>query len=189
MLDHFNLLAPIYDRVIQPKPPDRLTQLLKLEPGCDLLDVGGGTGRITQYFVGSCRQVILVDTSLKMLQKSQEKKGLIQINGASEVLPFPDESFGRILMVDALHHVFNQIQTAQELWRVLKPGGLIVIEEPDINTFGVMLIALAEKITLMRSHFLSAGEIEDLFTALSQEVQVVKEDHFVWVCVKKPVIE
>ena len=58
-------------------------------------------------------------------------------------------------MVDALHHVIHQGQTAREMYRVLKPGGRIVIEEPDIRKFGVKLIAVAEKLLLMRSHFLS----------------------------------
>ena len=58
-------------------------------------------------------------------------------------------------MVDALHHVINHGQTAREMYRVLKPGGRIVIEEPDIRSFYVKLIAVAEKLLLMRSHFLS----------------------------------
>jgi len=186
MLDHFNLLAPIYDKVIQPKYPERLSSILNLQADPCLLDVGGGTGRITQYFVESCSQVVLADTSYKMLQKSQEKNGLIQINGASESLPFPGDYFDRVLMVDALHHVFDQSRTARELWRVVKPGGMIVVEEPDIQKFSVKLVALAEKITMMRSHFLTAGEIKGLFSPHIQNIQILKEDHFIWVCIKKP---
>jgi demethylmenaquinone methyltransferase/2-methoxy-6-polyprenyl-1,4-benzoquinol methylase len=47
--------------------------------------------------------------------------------------------------------------------RVLEPEGRSVIEEPDIRTFGVKLVALAEKILLMRSHFLSPIQIASLF--------------------------
>jgi demethylmenaquinone methyltransferase/2-methoxy-6-polyprenyl-1,4-benzoquinol methylase len=186
MRDHFDLLAPIYDKVIQPKPPDRLAQILDLDSSTQLLDVGGGTGRITQYFTNNSRQVILLDSSLQMLQKSQSKVGLDQINGASEVLPFPNHQFDRILMVDALHHVYDQQRTAQELWRVLKPGGKIVIEEPNIARFAVKLIAIAEKLAFMRSHFLSGEEIGDLFRTSSSQVQYHQEDHFIWVEVLKP---
>jgi ubiquinone/menaquinone biosynthesis C-methylase UbiE len=88
-------------------------------------------------------------------------------------------------MVDALHHVFDQSKTAQELWRVLKPGGKIVIEEPDIDKTAVKLIALAEKITFMRSHFLSDVQIQDLFNPLTKRTTIYNEDHYVWVIVIK----
>jgi ubiquinone/menaquinone biosynthesis C-methylase UbiE len=185
MFDHFGLLAPIYDRVIQPNPPVRLTQLLDLQPGLSVLDVGGGTGRVSQFFIDQVGQVIVADLSLKMLLKSLTKPGLVPINSHSENLPFPDESFDRIVMVDALHHVCDQKRTAQELWRVVKPGGKIVIEEPNINLGAVKLVALAEKIALMRSHFLTGEQIQGLFNSLSSGSKLVFEDHFVWFAVEK----
>ena len=65
MFDHFNLLAPIYENVIQPKPPERLSELLNLSPELNLLDIGGGTGRISQFFADSVKQVVVADTSFK----------------------------------------------------------------------------------------------------------------------------
>ena len=84
-------------------------------------------------------------------------------------------------MVDALHHVIDQPSTADEMFRLLKPGGRIIIEEPDIRTFGVKLIALAEKLLLMRSHFLSPQQIAGLF----KDAQVHTEDSSAWVVVTK----
>jgi ubiquinone/menaquinone biosynthesis C-methylase UbiE len=47
VLDHFDRLAPLYDRVIGPPNPARLQTLLDLPTPGRLLDAGGGTGRVT----------------------------------------------------------------------------------------------------------------------------------------------
>lgn len=186
MFDHFDFLAPFYDNVITAKPPQRLRELLDISPGMKLLDAGGGTGRIAQFLVGQAHQLVLADTSRRMLEKSQEKPGLLQVNAATESLPFRPDYFDRILMVDALHHVSDQPQTANELWRVVKPGGKIVIEEPDIERLVVKLVAAAEKIALMRSHFLSAVQIGAMFSQASARIKIHREEHLIWVVVEKP---
>jgi demethylmenaquinone methyltransferase/2-methoxy-6-polyprenyl-1,4-benzoquinol methylase len=86
-------------------------------------------------------------------------------------------------MVDALHHVIDHAHTAREMFRVLKPGGVLVIEEPDIRTFGVKLIAIAEKLLLMRSHFLAPDAILKLFPNAEKQVKTV--DGTAWVIIKK----
>jgi ubiquinone/menaquinone biosynthesis C-methylase UbiE len=88
--------------------------------------------------------------------------------------------------VDALHHVIDQRHTAHEMYRVLKPGGRIVIEEPDIRTFGVKLIALGEKLLLMRSHFLSPERIVALFSFDSAKTSVHAAEGSAWVVIEKP---
>lgn len=189
MFDHFNFLAPVYDKFIQPRLPDKLIRLISISGDEKLLDVGGGTGRISQFLVKETSSVLLADLSFEMLKQASEKNGLVSINSHSEALPFPNQEFDRVIMVDALHHVCDQEQTAQELWRVLKPGGKIVIEEPDISRFLVKLVALGEKIALMRSHFLAGDEIAGLFNFLKPYkpvIKIVKEDHFVWVIITKP---
>ena len=71
------------------------------------------------------------------------------------------------------------------MWRVLKPGGRIIIEEPDIHHWAVKLIALGEKLALMRSHFLDADEILKLFTDLPGDKKSIQEGHNIWVVIDK----
>jgi ubiquinone/menaquinone biosynthesis C-methylase UbiE len=87
-------------------------------------------------------------------------------------------------MVDALHHVLNQAETIHELYRVLKVGGILVIEEPDIRTFPVKLIAVAEKFVLMRSHFLNASQIVRLIPAQAK-VRVESQENTAWIVTEK----
>jgi demethylmenaquinone methyltransferase/2-methoxy-6-polyprenyl-1,4-benzoquinol methylase len=124
---------------------------------------------------------------MEMLAESQGKGNLLRVCTHTEVTPFLDGSFKRIIMVDALHHVCDQPQTAQELWRVLAPGGYIVIEEPDLRTFSVKLVAVAEKLALMRSHFLAPEAIAALFDDPNAQVSIETEkDGFnAWVIIRK----
>ena len=185
MIDHFGFLAPFYERFIKPKPPEVLIRLLQLPVEGTLLDVGGGTGRVSAFLANEVNSVILSDLSEKMLHQSHQKNGLAPVCSHAEKLPFPDESFERMIMVDALHHVCDQEQTTRELWRVLKPGGRLIIEEPDIKHWGVKLVALGEKIALMRSHFLSPNEIKDLYSEFTDKIQIHYDGYNAWIVIEK----
>ena len=100
-------------------------------------------------------------------------------------MPFPDDYIDRIIMVDALHHVYSQKKTARELWRVLKPGGRLVIEEPDVRTAAVKVVAVLEKLALMRSHFLSPPHIAALFSGSEADIEILREGWSAWVVVNK----
>jgi ubiquinone/menaquinone biosynthesis C-methylase UbiE len=120
-----------------------------------------------------------------MLVEARRKAGLHPVCSHTERLPFPDGFFARIIMVDAFHHVCNQSQTAAELWRVLRPGGRLVIEEPDIRAFAVKLMAAGEKLALMRSRFLSPSRIAALFHYPDARVYVTTGKSTAWIIVDK----
>ena len=161
--DHFALIAGFYDRARQFRISAPMLGSLALSPNCLLLDAGGGTGRVAAALRSLVREVFVMDISPGML-RSAASKGLATVCAPAESLPLPSGIFDRIIIMDALHHVTDQRQTARELWRVLVPGGRIVIVEPDIRKFIVKLLAIGEKVLLMRSHFLAVGEIGSLFT-------------------------
>jgi demethylmenaquinone methyltransferase/2-methoxy-6-polyprenyl-1,4-benzoquinol methylase len=162
MFDHFKLLAPFYDRVIPPPDPGRLEHLLNLPTQGSLLDVGGGTGRVSSQLQPLVGKLILTDISMGMLRQAKGKGDLFMSLAYAERLPFPAESFDRILVVDALHHFADQNQAIEELIRVLKPSGRMVIEEPDINRLPVKVIAILERLALMGSRFYSPRKIAAL---------------------------
>jgi demethylmenaquinone methyltransferase/2-methoxy-6-polyprenyl-1,4-benzoquinol methylase len=182
--DHFGLIAPIFSNVGYSSVATMLEQADLPTPG-RVLDAGGGTGRVANVIREHAGEVVIADPSLGMLRQADRTQlGLACSN--SESLPFPSNSFERIIMVDALHHVIHQGQTAREMYRVLKPGGRIVIEEPDIRSFFVKLIAVAEKLLLMRSHFLSPKSIVDLFSFDSAKANIHAAEGNAWVVIEKP---
>lgn len=183
MNSHFNLLAPFYDRVIRFARLDQMLRVLDLPCRGRLLDAGGGTGRVAAALRPYVDQVVIVDVSSGMLAQARQKDLAVTCT-ETERLPFPDETFDRVLMVDALHHVLNQAETILELYRVLRAGGRLVIEEPDFRTFAVKLIAVGEKLALMRSHFLGPSQIAGLFPA-GAKVTVEAEAITAWVIAEK----
>jgi ubiquinone/menaquinone biosynthesis C-methylase UbiE len=185
MFDHFSFLAPFYDAFIRPVDPQELKTLAGLPVDGPLLDAAGGTGRISQFLYGQAKPLVVADFSFKMLQQAGGKDPLRPVCANTGCLPFKDGTFERVIMVDALHHVRDQQQTAGELWRVLQPGGRLVIEEPDIRTFGVKLVALAEKLALMRSRFLSPPHIATLFPFPDARQRIILKDSTAWVVVEK----
>ena len=179
--DHFAAIASIYARVTYSKS-HIMREVASLPVRGRLLDVGGGTGRVSSAIRELVDEVVIADVSFGMLEKA-DRSTLKPVCGGSESLPFADNFFERVIMVDALHHVINHTDSAREMLRVLKPGGVLVIEEPDIRTFGVKLIALAEKLLLMRSHFLAPDEIVKLFAEGEKSIRA--EDGTAWVIIKK----
>jgi ubiquinone/menaquinone biosynthesis C-methylase UbiE len=161
--DHFDYIAGFYDRGRPFRISESLVEYLALLPDYLLLDAGGGTGRVSEVLRSMVKGVFVADLSRGMTRR-EVVKGLPAVCTPAESLPFPSESFDRVIMVDALHHVIDQSQTARELFRVLIPGGRIVIVEPDIRHLIIKVIAIGEKALLMRSHFLSGDEIASLFT-------------------------
>lgn len=181
LFDHFDVLAPLFDRLIHPPKDNHLVDVTGLPIAGRILDAGGGTGRIAQMLSGQAGQIVVADTSLKMLKEAKSKEGFGVVGCETEHLPFPDTCFERIVVIDTFHHLGDQNLSLSELWRVLMPGGRLVIEEPDIRRFNVKLVALVEKLTLFRSHFVSAERIAARLEKLSAQTRIFRKGHNVWV--------
>ena len=63
-LDHFGVIAPYYERFIKPGRSEWWYRLLELPCDCVLLDVGGGTGRVSGVLASSVQNTLIVDLSL-----------------------------------------------------------------------------------------------------------------------------
>jgi len=183
-IDHFKALAGLFDRMGEFILAEEFIQSLVPEPGGRLLDAGGGTGRVSSALRNFVSKVIIADPSAQMLGYAQ-RKGLETVCASAEHLPFLQESFERVIMVDAFHHVMDQRQTAKELWRVLAPSGRLLIVEPDLHKFSTKLLALGEKILLMRSHFQSYEKIMSFFDQKQAKLEVVQFNKDVIIIVKK----
>ena len=175
MPDLFDLTARWYERVFRFLDPGPLLERLALQPGERLLDLGGGTGRIAQHLDKA--RVVLCDPSAGMAREAR-RKGLSTCRGRAEALPFGEDVFDALLVVDAFHHFQEHQRAIEEMLRVLRPGGRIVIEEPDIRRPAVKLIALGERILGMGSRFFRPEELRTMVEAAGGEVVAGEVDGF-----------
>jgi ubiquinone/menaquinone biosynthesis C-methylase UbiE len=104
-----------------------------LEIGCGN---GNGTKLIRKYF--NPRHITAIDLDEKMIQIAQETVSdgstIFQVMDASK-LDFPNESFDAIFDFSSIHHIPNWKNCIEELKRVLKVGGKLILEEFSIDTF------------------------------------------------------
>jgi demethylmenaquinone methyltransferase / 2-methoxy-6-polyprenyl-1,4-benzoquinol methylase len=107
--------------------------------GQKVLDLAGGTGDLTAKFsqlVGDEGLIVLADINESMLKVGRDKlrdKGLFKnieyVQANAEELPFTDNYFDCITISFGLRNVTDKQKALQSMWRVLKPGGRLLILE------------------------------------------------------------
>lgn len=139
----FDWMAHIYDALAPEGDVEELLDVVDAEPGHRILDIGGGTGRLSEQFEG---QVVVADLSRNMLKKARKKRpDLDLVRTSADRLPFPDDSFDRIVTTDAFHHFPDQDRCLAEFTRVLCPGGKLVLQEFNMSTPLGKLIRFGER--------------------------------------------
>ncbi len=101
--DHFDFIAPWYDRLIGRPAHDPLADLLGVEAGQWLIDIGGGTGRNSRGLSALGAHVVICDLSAGMARQAR-RRGVLALRGNVVHLPFRSDSADHLLVVDAFHH-------------------------------------------------------------------------------------
>lgn len=110
---------------------------LDLEPGLKVLDVGCGTGFAVLQMgsILSVGKICGIDISSGMIKKARAKvpetlRERVEFHQAcSENIPYSAGEFDNILCTNSLHHYPDPIRSLGEMYRVLRPGGKVVILE------------------------------------------------------------
>lgn len=95
-----------------------------------VLDAGTGTGTIACSVSPLVKKVVGLDKSLDMLKHTHRRDNIDFVEGNILNIPFEENTFDKITARMVWHHLFNSTQEAtNECYRVLKPGGKMVLSE------------------------------------------------------------
>jgi SAM-dependent methyltransferase len=108
-----------------------------LPPGALVLDLGCGVGRHVTYLGGRGFALAGADVSPTGMQRTSAvcaERGIAFDGHVCDmmVLPWPDATFDAALSTSTIHHALraNIVRTIDEVWRLLKPGGLFLVDFP-----------------------------------------------------------
>ncbi len=161
----FNAIAPVWDQLIGRWGLQCVLESLDLAHPMRILDLAGGTGRVAAALRTAGHQAVVADLSAPMARRAA-KKGLSATVARAEALPFPDASFDRVVILDALHHMAELPAVAGELARLLAPDGRLVLFEPDPRTFIGGWVARLERWAGMGSLLLDEQELVSLLESV-----------------------
>jgi demethylmenaquinone methyltransferase/2-methoxy-6-polyprenyl-1,4-benzoquinol methylase len=110
-----------------------------VRPGNKVLDLAGGTGDLTKKFskiVGPSGTVVLADINSSMLEVGRERltnQGYVgnieYVQANAQYLPFEDNTFDIITIAFGLRNVTDKDEALRSMFRVLKPGGRLLVLE------------------------------------------------------------
>lgn len=141
--DYFEKVADQWDRMRKSFFSEKIRKVAvakaDIRAGKLAADIGAGTGFVTEELVHNGLKVIAVDQSEAMLEEMKKKFGL---SGSVEYrigefnnLPMQDESVDYVFANMFLHHVDVPQVAIEEMARILKPGGKVVITDMDEHEF------------------------------------------------------
>lgn len=117
--------------------PDVLAELEK-EGFTDLLDCGCGTAPMLTLLQKKYphRHYTGIDLTPEMIEAAKAKNmpGVELVVGDCEDLPFPAESFDAVICCQSFHHYPNVQAFFHSVYRVLRPGGRLILRDMTANT-------------------------------------------------------
>jgi SAM-dependent methyltransferase len=168
----FGSIAADYALLRPGYPADAVAFLLGGRP-LRVLDLGAGTGLLTDVLLAAGHEVVAVDLSAAMLDQLRARLPQVATaTGGAEAIPLPDGDVDAVVAGQAAHW-FDPVPAAAELRRVLRPGGVVGFiwntrdeRVPWVRALGELLAPQA------RDHDADQGVVARFAAELSATVEV-----------------
>lgn len=148
--------------------------LEQIKPEDIVLDVGCGDGYITNILKAKCKKIIGIDYSEEAVEEVRQKYGSIECHHMSSTnLLFESESFDKVICLELLEHltVLQGKKTLKNIFRVLKPNGMIIGSTP------IRTSRDSSPSTYAHIYEYSESELRDLLHHFN-EVKIINNQYF-----------
>lgn len=146
-----------------------------------VIDLGGNTGKFALPLKTQNNKIISIDINRSIMVDGNGKSllGIELIQGNILSLPFKNNTFDIVLARAILHHVPNQLDMAfSEVERILRPGGIMLIEEPGYHNPIAFIMRKAFPTT---SHEEGENSLKiSVLKSLSNKYFTIKEIKYFW---------
>ena len=175
--------AVLYDDKHQfvPEYGKSLIQFVNINPNQTILDVGCGTGVLTNELSRKGATVIGTDLSENMLQQARENFPHIEFKQIDATLMTFDNRFNTVFSSSVFHWIHDQNRLLSVIYRALKPGGLLVCEFGARNCLRTIWNAFDEAaarhghVFVSPHYYPTIDEYEQLLLSANFQVEVIQK--------------
>lgn len=127
----------ISDYPIRKWPRNRVEAIVAVEgAGESIMDIGCGDGSLLYQYRNRYSHLIGLEYSVERLRQAEANLAGLKFTGlqgsAENIAQLADNSVDRIITADVIEHIPDVYAASHEMFRVLKPGGWLVINTPNI---------------------------------------------------------
>jgi SAM-dependent methyltransferase len=141
-----------------------------------VLDIGCGYGSLTNYLRGRGLTATGIDLDEEGISRGRQLFPVLPDDAlvvmSAERIGFPDASFDAVTLRDSLHHLYEEADASRcldEIRRVLRPGGFLVIFDPQPNA----VVRLCRRLVGHRDARCSARQAVELLRSRGWAVEQV----------------
>ncbi len=110
-----------------------------------LLEVGSSAGFTLEAFRADGWSVQGIEPDRNAARHANQVLGIATQSSTLEAAHFPSESFDVVVMLHVIEHVPDPVATLREIWRVLRPGGHLLLETPRYDSLAFRILGRRER--------------------------------------------
>ena len=138
-----------------------------------VIEIGSSTGCQLEAFRNEGWEVLGIEPDRVVAAQAEETLSIPTIKSTLEEAKLPENSVDAAMMLHVIEHVPDPVGTLSEIYRVLKPGGHLVVETPRYDTMAFKMLGRRERSVSCNGHisFFTTDSLAKAYTKAGFELE------------------